>query len=69
MGWYASASVSEFQRVRAQREAACGNTTVIATFSSFCMFSKLFLIVDACTKFEFSSFSLSGDIRNTNIKN
>jgi len=33
------------------------------------MFSKLLIIVDACTKFEVSSFSLSEDIRNTNIKN
>jgi len=33
------------------------------------MFSKVLLIVDVHTKFEVSDFSLSGDTRDTNIKN
>jgi len=32
------ASVREFERVRAQFETACDNTTVIATFSSICLY-------------------------------
>jgi len=32
------------------------------------MFSKLLLIVDVHTTFEVSNFSLSGDIRDINIK-
>jgi len=36
-------------------------------YCSFCMFSNLLLIVDVHIKFEVSSVSLSGYIRDTNI--